>query len=60
MLAKICCMHNYAKIVSFLVTHHKADVNDQNPYNGWTPMHTAAYHNSVDAIWVSKCFTHLE
>ena len=54
-VSKICCMHNHVTILSALVMRHKAEVNDINPYNGWRPIHTAAFYNSIDAIWV--CYT---
>ena len=28
-------------------------VNDKNPDNLWTPLHMAAYHNSVDTVDVT-------
>jgi ankyrin repeat protein len=37
-------------LLELLIINYKADVNDRNPENLWTPLHTAAYFNSSETV----------
>lgn len=43
-------MRNHMHLLELLIINYKADVNDRNPENLWTPLHTAAYFNSAETV----------
>lgn len=49
---KQCCKYNQIDLFRYLVENHDADLNDRNPENLWTILHTAAYYNSLDIVYV--------
>lgn len=53
-LLKQCCKYNQIELFRNLVQNHNADLNDRNPETLWTILHTAAYYNSLDIVYVKQ------
>ena len=47
-LLHLAASKNYPRLASYLLTHRICDL-EMRDRRGWTPLHTAAYYNSLDA-----------
>lgn len=54
LILKLACAANHPTIVDLLIQQYNANLNDKNPQNSFSPLHTAAKFDSVDVINVKN------